>query len=132
MKGSTPRRRPLAVLMLVILVCSGCLTVQPTVSAPTSDGPTFESVTTNDEWGTSGIDASVTLSSAATTEQGVTKVSVITAEGESFYTTSVDTGQTSVSVVLPTNQTAQLYAVNTVNGTVVARQNVTISGTTVP
>ncbi|KTG11528.1 hypothetical protein AUR64_03220 [Haloprofundus marisrubri] len=132
MKSTTPRRRTLAVLTLALLVCSGCLTVQPTVSVQTSDGPTFKSVTTNDEWGTSGIDASVTLSSAATTEQGVTKVSVITAEGESFYTTSVDTGQTSVSVVLPTNQTAQLYAVNTVNGTVVARQNVTISGTTVP
>ncbi|WP_224270812.1 hypothetical protein [Haloprofundus salinisoli] len=132
MEYSTVWRRRLALLSLALLVCSGCLTVSPTVSPQSSDPTVFANVSTTDHWGTSSIDASVTLTPTATTERGVTKVGVISESGESFYTTTVDTGQTDVSVVLPTNQTAQIYAVNTVNGTVVARQNVTVGGSTYP
>nr|WP_233341068.1 hypothetical protein [Haloprofundus sp. MHR1] len=132
MERSTARPRKLAVFTLVLLACGGCLTVQPTVSPQTNDAAVFENVSTTDRWGTSSIDASVTLTPEATTRRGVTKVSVISESGKSFYTTTVDTGQTDVSVVLPADQTAQIYAVNTVNGTVVARQNVTVGGSTYP
>ncbi|WP_117595473.1 hypothetical protein [Haloprofundus halophilus] len=132
MERPTAWPRKLAVFTVVLLACSGCLTVQPTVSLQTSDATVFENVSTTDRWGTASVDASVTLTSEATTQRGVTKVSVISESGKSFYTTTVDTGQTDVSVVLPTGQTAQIYAVNTVNGTVVARQNVTIGGSTYP
>ncbi|WP_224337500.1 hypothetical protein [Haloprofundus halobius] len=124
--------RRLALLAVVLVLTSGCLTVQPTVTPQAGDSSVFESVSTTDQWGTSSVQASVTLTPAATTEEGVTKLTVITESGSSFYTTTVDAGQTDVSVPLPTGQTTQIYAVNTVNGTVVARQNVTVGGSTYP
>ncbi|WP_233264980.1 hypothetical protein [Halomarina oriensis] len=62
----------------------------------------------------------------------MSRVNVITESGGSFYSTEVDTGQTSVSLPLPTGTPVTLYAVNTVNGSVVATQNVTVSGDTYP
>ncbi|WP_114579100.1 hypothetical protein [Saliphagus sp. LR7] len=120
-----------AILVVAALVImGGCLTVSPTVETDNSD--TFRNVTTDSQWGTSSVQATVTFSSSATTADGVTRVNVITESGGSFYTTTLDAGQTTVSLPLPTKTPATLYAVNTTNGSVVATQNVTVDGSTVP
>lgn len=117
---------------LLLVAASGCLTVQPTVDARAGDSGVFKSVSTDSEWGTSSVQASVTLSRSATTKRGVTRLTVIAEDGSSFYATTVDSGQTSVTLPLPTEQSSQIVAVNTVNGTVVGTQNVTVGGSTYP
>jgi len=123
------RRLYLGVVITVVIVgVSGCLTVHPTVHERGSDADVFEGVSTTDEWGTSSIQATVTLTSAAVTKDGVTKLVVVAESGDSFFATTVNSGQTKVSLPMPTGQTVELLAVNTVNGTVVGKQNVTIGG----
>lgn len=127
------RKGSVAILVVAALVVmSGCLTVSPTVNRQTGDSDTFQGVTTDSEWGTSSVQATVNLSSSATTTDGVSRVNVITESGKSFYTTDINTGQTTVSLPLPTGTPATLYAVNTTRGSVVATQNVTVNGSTFP
>lgn len=127
----TTRNSLVAILVVsALVVMSGCLTVSPTVK--TDDSDTFRNVTTDNQWGTSSVQATVTLSSSATTTEGVNRVNVITESGGSFYTTDIDAGQTTVSLPLPTGTSATLYAVNTTSGSVVATQNVTVNGSTFP
>ncbi|MFC4986226.1 hypothetical protein [Saliphagus infecundisoli] len=104
--------------------------MSPTVE--TDDSDTFRNVTTDSQWGTSSVQATVTFSSSATTADGVNRVNVITESGGSFYSTTLDAGQTTVSLPLPTETPATLYAVNTTGGSVVATQNVTVGGSTLP
>ncbi|MWG33267.1 hypothetical protein GQS65_01965 [Halomarina oriensis] len=130
---NTTRRGAVALLAVVgLVVTSGCLTVYPSVTVESNDSATFRNVETGSEWGTSSVQATITFAPSATTTDGVSRVNVITESGGSFYSTEVDTGQTSVSLPLPTGTPVTLYAVNTVNGSVVATQNVTVSGDTYP
>ncbi|MDS0293871.1 hypothetical protein [Halogeometricum luteum] len=125
-------RRLCAVAAVALLVVTaGCLTVSPSISSA-DDSPVFERVSTVSEWGTSSVQGSVTLTPAATTEMGVTRLNVIREDGSSFYATSVDAGQTSVSLPIPTGTRSRIVAVNTVNGTVVDTYNVTVRGTRYP
>ncbi|WP_114576656.1 hypothetical protein [Saliphagus sp. LR7] len=127
----TTRNASTAVFVVAALVVmGGCLTVSPTVE--TGDSDTFRNVTTDNQWGTSSVQATVTFSSSATTADGVSRVNVITESGGSFYSTTLDAGQTTVSLPLPTGAPATLYAVNTTSGSVVATQNVTVEGSTIP
>lgn len=127
----TTRNGSTAILVVAALVVmGGCLTVSPTVE--TDDSETFRNVTTDSQWGTSSVQATVTFSPSATTADGVSRVNVITESGGSFYSTTLDAGQTTVSLPLPTGTSATLYAVNTTSGSVVATQNVTVEGSTVP
>lgn len=129
---STLRSRLLVLVVVVALVGSGCVTAQPTITVSSNDPAVFEGFSTADAWGTSSVQASVSLTPQATTNLGVTKLSVVTRSGKSFYTTTVDAGQTAVTLPLPTGTTATVIAVNTVNGTTVGSANVTVSGTTYP
>lgn len=129
---STFRSRLLVLVVVVALVGSGCVTAQPTITVSSNDPAVFEGFSTSDAWGTSSVQASVSLTPQATTNLGVTKLSVVTGNGKSFYTTTVDAGQTAVTLPLPTGTTATVIAVNTVNGTTVGSANVTVSGTTYP
>lgn len=129
----TTRRGAVAILAVVVLaITSGCLTVYPSVDVQPDGSDVFRNVETGSEWGTSSVQATITFAPSATTTNGVNRVNVITQSGGSFYTTDVDAGQTSVSLPLPTGTPTTLYAVNTVNGSVVATQNVTVSGDTFP
>ena len=119
-------------ITVIMIGCSGCLTTHPTIHERGGDADVFESVSTSDEWGTSSIQATVTLTPTAVTDRGVTRLVVIAANGDSFYSTTVDSGQTAVSLPLSTGQTSQIIAVNTVNGTVVGKQNVTVGGNEYP
>lgn len=125
-------RRWCAVAAVALLVVTGgCVTVYPAIESSGS-AAVFESVSTGNEWGTSSVSASVTLTPAATTSMGVTRLNVITQGGESFYSTSIDSGQTSVSLPVPTKTPARIVAVNTVNGTVVGTHNITVTGSRYP
>lgn len=127
-----PNRRLCAVAAVaLLLVTAGCMTVNPTISS-SGDSEVFERVSTTNEWGASSVQASVTLTPAATTSMGVTRLNVITQSGESFYTTTVDSGQTSVTVPVPTETPSRIVAVNTVNGTVVETYNLTVTGSRYP
>ena len=125
------RRRSVLVLLAIAVACGGCITAQPTLDSTTTDPAVFESISTADPWGTSSLQTSVTLASRATTGEGITELSVVTANGSSFYTTSLDAGQTSVTLPLPMGS-SQIIATNTVNGTTVGTANVTVSGNTLP
>ncbi|WP_160134746.1 hypothetical protein [Halococcus salsus] len=125
------RRRSVLVLLAIAVACGGCITTQPTLDSTTTDPAVFESISTGDSWGTSSLQTSVTLAPGATTSEGVTDLSVVTANGSSFYTTSLDAGQTSVTLPLPMGS-SQIIATNTVNGTTVGTANVTVSGNTYP
>lgn len=127
---STRRSRGAALLCLLLVVGSGCLTVQPDVRSDPTGSPVFENVSTTDEWGTTSVQVTVHLTPSAT-DRGVTKLSVISHDGASFYSTTVESGQRIVSLPVPTGE-SQIYAVNTVNGTVVATTNVTVGGASYP
>lgn len=125
-------RRLFAIAAVALLVVTaGCMTVNPTLHS-SDDSEVFERVSTVSEWGTTSVQASVTLTPAATTSMGVTRLNVITQSGSSFYTTTVDSGQTSVSMPVPTDGRFRIVAVNTVNGTVVDTHNMTVSGSRYP
>ncbi|MFC4356812.1 hypothetical protein ACFO0N_02485 [Halobium salinum] len=129
--SSTHGGRGTVFLCLLLVLGSGCLTVGPTVGSDAADSPVFEGVSTTDEWGTNSVQVSLRLTPTATTDSGVTKLSVVSPDGGSFYSTTVDAGQQSVSLPLPTGE-SRIYAVNTVNGTVVGTLNVTVEGSTYP
>ncbi|WP_049900250.1 hypothetical protein [Halococcus agarilyticus] len=130
MSRRIPRRQVLASVALVVaLGFGGCLTVGPTVTADTGNSAVFEQVSTDEPWASGRVKTSVTLTPSATTEQGVSKLVVISGSGSSFDTTTVETGQSSgISLYLPANGNATITAVNTVNGTVVDTTTVTTGG----
>ena len=121
----------LAVIVVVIAASGGCLTLDPGVSLNTTDSTVFESASPSGSWASGDIVTKVTLTSDATTSEGVTQLNVVNSKGKTFSTTTLDSGESSVTVQFPTSETATLVAVNTVNGTVVETRNATISGNTV-
>ncbi|EMA53717.1 hypothetical protein C450_07407 [Halococcus salifodinae DSM 8989] len=115
--------------LVVALGFGGCLTLGPTVTADTGNSAVFEQVSSDEPWASGRVKASVNLTPSATTDQGVSKLVVISESGSSFDTTTVETGQTSgITLYLPANGNATVTAVNTVNGTVVGTQTVTADG----
>ena len=62
----------------------------------------------------------------------MTSLSVMTSDGSSFYTTTVDAGQTSVILPLPTKAPATIVATNTINGTIVSNVTVRVDGMKYP
>lgn len=115
------------IVLLLALGTSGCLTLQPTIAGP-SDSAVFDDVSTSEPWSSGHVTTTVTLSEAATTDKGVTKLTVVDASGDSYDTAMLDSGQTTTTMFFPTNQTSTLLATNTVNGTVVEKRPVTASG----
>lgn len=130
MSRRIPRRHVLASVALVVaLGFGGCLTLGPTVTADTGNSAVFEQVSTDEPWASGRVKTSVTLAPSATTEQGVSKLVVVTESGSSFDTTTVETGQTSgISLYVPANGNVTITAVNTINGSVVGTQPVTTGG----
>lgn len=126
------RRRGIAVVaLLCVLGASGCLTLSPTVTSTPTESPVFERISTTEPWAGRSLATQIRLKPNATTAAGVTQLVVLSESGSSFYTTTVDSGQTSVTAYLPTNQNVTLVAVNAVNGTVVDTWSVRTGGNTV-
>lgn len=133
MTGTPSRRRVVSTIALLgLVVGSGCLTLGPTVTTePTesTESTVFEQLSVTEPWASGSVETTVTLTSTATTTNGVTQLVVIAESGSTFDSTTVNSGQTSVRMYLPTNQNATIVAVNAVDGTVVERRTVTTGGT---
>lgn len=129
MTGTPSRHRVVATIPLLgLVVGSGCLTFSPTVTIETTESTVFERLSVSDPWGSRSVATTVTLTPAATTTNGVTQLVVIAESGSAFDSTTVDSGQTRVTMYLPTDQNATLVAVNAVDGTVVERRTVATGG----
>jgi hypothetical protein len=128
--ASDPSRRRIlsAITVLGLAAGGGCLTLDPAVRTETDDGAVFERVSTTEPWAGRSLVATVRLAPEATTTRGVTRLVVITEGGTQFDATKLATGVTRTKVYLPTNQNATILAVNTANGTVVAREPVATGG----
>jgi hypothetical protein len=116
-----------ALLLVVILTVSGCLTLSPSVTADTDASPVFDTFSTNESWGGQHVRTDATLESTPEASN-VTTITVIDESGQSYSTVSVDSGQTAVSVWVPTNQNSTLVASNSVNSTTIDTMNVTATG----
>ncbi len=117
--------------MVILSMTSGCLSLDPTVTLDTADSTVFKSTSTTDTVAVGKVDTRVMLTNEATTSEGVTQLNVIDATGKAVYKTPVESGETTVTLMLPTTGTVTVVAVNTVNGTVVETQNATITGDSV-
>lgn len=112
------------VVVVVLLASSGCLARGPAVDLNTTDSVAFAGASTGGSWAVGQVRTTIALTPNATTN-GVSQLNVVV-DGETFHRTALDSGETSASVVLPTNGTATLVAVNTVNGTVVETRTATV------
>ncbi len=129
--ASLPRRHVLVSLLLVSsLGLGGCLTLSPSVTVDTDNSTVFKKASTSEPWVSGRVKTSITLTSNATTTQGVSKLAVISASGSTFDTTMLDSGQSSATVYVPANQNATIVAVDTVNGTVVETKTIRTDGNT--
>jgi len=129
MADTLSRRRVVATIALLgPVVGSGRLTLGPTVTTETTESTVFERFSVSDPCASRSVATAVTLTPTATTTSGVTQLLVVAESGTTFDPTTVDSGQTSVTMYLPTNQNATLVAVNTVTGTVVERRAVVTGG----
>jgi len=117
----------LALLLVFAIVSSGCLSVDPSVQAPTDDSDVFKEITVKEPWASNNVRVDATLR-ATPAARNVTMITVVRENGRSFSTREVDSGQTNVSLALPTNQNATLVTSNSVNGTTIENLNVTTSG----
>lgn len=113
--------------MIVVSASSGCLTLNPSVSLNTTGSTVFETASPSGSWATGQVTTNVTLTPNATTSEGVTQLNVITSTGTTFYKTSLDSGESTATVMLPTNDTVTIVAVNTINGTTVESRNATVT-----
>ena len=116
---SNLRRAVATVVVVSMLLTGGCLTVNPSVSADTGGSAVFESFESTEPWSSGQVRTSVSLTDDATTSKGVSKLVVVSSSGTSFYTTTLEAGETSTTLFLPPSGEATVLAVNTVNGTVV-------------
>lgn len=120
-------RTLVALLLVIVLTFSGCLTLSPSVTADTDASPVFDTVSTDEPWGGQHVRTDATLESSPEASN-VTTITVIDESGQSYSTVSVDSGQTAVSVWVPTNQNSTLVASNSVNSTTIDTMNVTTTG----
>lgn len=114
----------------MVVTSSGCLTLNPAVDLNTSDSLVFEGASASGSWASGQVTTSVSLTSNATTGEGVTQLNVIDSKGQTFSTTTLDSGESSTTVLFPASGTATLVAVNTVNGTTIESRNATVTGDT--
>lgn len=124
-------RRALAVLVVVLVVSSGCLTLDPTITADTSGSAVFESLSVDEPWASGHVRANATL--AATPAAGnVTTITIIGEDNQEYDTVSVASGQSVVPLWIPASRNATLVASNSVNSTTLGTLNVSTGGNRVP
>lgn len=116
-------------MLLAISGGSGCVALDPSVRFNTTGSAVFESASVSGLWATGQVTTNVTLTSSATSE--VTQLNVIDSNGNTFDTTTLDSGESSTTVLLPPNGTATIVAVNTINGTTIESRNATVTSTSV-
>ena len=120
-----------AAVLVVGVAFGGCLTLDPTITAETSNSTVFKSLSTTEPWTGSGIRVNATLRSTGAADN-VTQLTVIKTNGRSIQTIDVDPGQTTVIFTVPANQNSTIVASNTANSTTLETVNVTASGNEIP
>ena len=120
-----------ATVVVVGVAFGGCLTLDPTITAETSDSAVFESLSATEPWTGSGVRVNATLRSTGVADN-VTQLTVIKANGRSIQTIGVDSGQTTVILTVPANQNSTIVASNTANSTTLETVNVTAGGNEIP
>jgi hypothetical protein len=124
-------RALLAATVVCSLALGGCLTLDPTVSADTDDSAVFEDLSVTESWSGSSVRVNATLRSTPEATN-VTTITVIRANGRPYETKSVESGQSTVILTLPSNADATVVASNSVNATTVDTLNVTTGGNRLP
>ena len=120
-----------AAIVVVGVAFGGCLTLDPTITAETSDSTVFKSLSATEPWTGSGTRVNATLRSTGAADN-VTQLTVIKANGRSIQTIDVDSGQTTVIFTVPANQNSTIVASNTANSTTLETVNVTAGGNEIP
>ena len=124
-------RRTLAILLVIVLVSSGCLTIGPSVSADTSGSAVFESVTVDEPWASEHVRVNATLRSTPAASN-VTTITIIGENRQAYDTISVGSGQSVVPLWIPANRNATIVASNSVNSTTLDSLNVSTDGNQFP
>ena len=124
-------RRTLAILLVIVLVSSGCLTIGPSVSADTSGSAVFESVTVDEPWASEHVRVNATLRSTPAASN-VTTITIIGENRQAYDTISVGSGQSVVPLWIPANRNATIVASNSVNSTTLDSLNVSTGGNQFP
>ena len=117
----------IGVLLVLVVVSSGCVTMNPSVNANTSSSSVFESLSVTEPW--AGHHTQVNASLKSTPDaKNTTLITVIGSNNQAYTTVSVASGQTSVTVWIPTGQSSTLVASNDVNSTTLDTLNVSSDG----
>ena len=124
-------RRALAILLVVGLVSSGCLTPGPSISADTGGSAVFESVTADEPWASEHVRVNATLRSTPVASN-VTTITIIGENKQQYDTVSVGSGQSVVPLWIPANRNATIVASNSVNSTTLDSLNVSTGGNRLP
>ncbi len=124
-------RRALAVLVVVVVASSGCLTLGPSIAADTGESAVFESLSVEEPWASGHVRVNATLASTPAAGN-VTTITIIGADGRKYDTVSVASGQSVVSLWIPTNRNATLVSSNSVNSTTLDTLNVSTGGNRLP
>ena len=128
--AETPRRA-LAIVLVIVLISSGCLTLGPSISADTGDSAVFESVTVDEPWASEHVRVNATLRSTPAASNATT-ITIIGENKQTYDTVSVGSGQSVVPLWIPANRNATLVASNSVNSTTLDSLNVSTGGNQFP
>ncbi|EMA56860.1 hypothetical protein [Halococcus thailandensis] len=128
--AGTPRRT-LAIMLVIVLISSGCLTLGPSISADTGDSAVFESVTVDEPWASEHVRVNATLRSTPAASN-VTTITIIGENKQTYGSISVGSGQSVVPLWIPANRNATLVASNSVNSTTLDSLNVSTGGNQLP
>ena len=125
---SRPKKQYLVgTLILLIVASSGCLTLNPSVSANTTSSSVFENLSATEPWSSQHTRVNVTLRSTPDAKN-TTLITVIGPNNQAYTTVSVASGQTTVALWVPSGQSSTVVASNDVNSTTLDTLNVTSGG----
>jgi hypothetical protein len=117
----------LTLVVVFSLTVSGCLTLNPSVTADTSGSAVFKSLSADEPWASDHVRVNATLRSTPAAGN-VTLITVIGENGQKYSTVSVASGQTVVPLWVPASQNSTLVASNSVNSTTLGTLNITTGG----
>ena len=117
----------LTLLVLFGFTVSGCLTLDPSVTADTSGSTVFKSLSADEPWASEHVRVNATLRSTPAAGN-VTLITVIGENGQKHSTVSVAPGQTVVPLWVPASRNSTLVVSNSVNSTTLGTLNVTSGG----
>jgi hypothetical protein len=128
---SMPKRSCRIIFLTLVVVLSftvsGCLTLNPSVTADTSQSAVFENLSTDEPWASDHVRVNATLRSTPAAGN-VTSIIIIGENGQKYASVSVASGQTVVPLWVPANRNSTLVATNSVNSTTIGTLNITTSG----